>query len=117
MTLKITPRAEQVEEEEEWEKEEGCGFGAGVLAQNILPVFHKTPITTSSSKPPGGHLIREGWSSKAANWRGVPWCNNGEIFDLISASRTTSLSGTCLQAAFLDALRTGRRPEDIRSSG
>ena len=43
MTLKITPRAEQVEEEEEWEKEEGCGFGAGVLAQNILPVFNTKP--------------------------------------------------------------------------
>ena len=50
MTLKITPRAEQVEEEEEWEKEEGCGFGAGVLAQNILPVFN--------SKPPSDDLLR-----------------------------------------------------------
>ena len=49
----------------------------------------------------------------------MPWCNNWQIFDLILVLGTISLSGNGLQAAFLDAVRTGRRPwsvEDISLS-
>ena len=53
-------------------------------------------------------------ASKRCKLDRMPWCNNWQIFDLILVLGTISLSGNGLQAAFLDAVRTGRRPLSIR---
>ena len=109
----IAPRAEQVEEEEE--KEGRWGGGASPGAKYFAGFQLKTTIGWSSSR----HQLLS-WQenicpSKTYKSGRMPWCNNWQIFDLILVLGTISLSGNGLQAAFLDAVRTGRRPELSRT--